>query len=121
MSVENNIDESVCYSNFSITDRAANQIMKVLEENQVFKITVEPGGCNGFEYKFTIENYSEDFKEFHSFYRDKRLVLVIDKASIDLMKGATLDYEKELMYEKFAIKNPNSKASCSCGNSFVVF
>jgi iron-sulfur cluster insertion protein len=106
-------------NNFLVTEDAIKHIQTILKENQVFRISVEPGGCNGFEYKFSIENYDKDYAKFYNFCHKDIPIVIIDNISLSLMKNSVLDYEKELMYEKFVIKNPNSKSNCSCGSSFA--
>ena len=44
--------------------------------------------------------------------------VVIDPASFQMLKGATLDYKDGLQGAGFAISNPNAERSCGCGQSF---
>ena len=46
--------------------------------------------------------------------------VVIDPVSLEMMKGAELDFVDDLMGQSFRIKNPNAVASCGCGVSFSV-
>jgi iron-sulfur cluster assembly 2 len=46
---------------------------------------------------------------------------VVDSASFDLVKGATLDYKEELIKSAFVVSNnPQSESACGCGSSFAV-
>ena len=36
------------------------------------------------------------------------------------LNGAKIDYVEDLIGASFAIKNPQAKSSCGCGNSFAV-
>ena len=45
--------------------------------------------------------------------------VVVDDASLELLAGATVDFEDEMMKSAFVIAaNPQSEASCGCGTSF---
>ena len=101
----------------SITTAASRKIQEILKPEEVFRIKIEPGGCNGFEYYFTTEKYLENSEDYTIQNNDK-IFLIVDNTSISLLTGSILDYETELIGEKFSIKNPNSKSSCSCGASF---
>ena len=46
--------------------------------------------------------------------------VVIDPVSLEIMKGAKVDFVDDLMGQSFQIKNPNATASCGCGVSFSV-
>ena len=54
------------------------------------------------------------------FERDGEKV-VVDNDSIDLLRGATVDFTQELIRASFAIiNNPNSESACGCGSSFAL-
>ena len=47
--------------------------------------------------------------------------MVVDKGSYELIKGATIDYQQEMIKSSFAIiNNPQSEKACGCGSSFAV-
>lgn len=57
---------------------------------------------------------------FRTFNKDGVSVLV-DNTSFDLIKGATVDFEQELIRSAFTIvNNPQSESACGCGSSFAV-
>lgn len=49
-----------------------------------------------------------------------QVTVVIDKISMQYLRGATVDYKNDLDGERFIINNPNAKTSCGCGSSFAV-
>ena len=97
------------------TDRAKNQIEKITksEEKKYFRISVQGGGCSGFKYNFSFEDKIE--KDDILFNK-----VVIDKQSLDIIAGSTVDFKKEMIGESFSINNPKASASCGCGLSFSV-
>ena len=97
------------------TDSAKNQIEKITksDEKKYFRISVEGGGCSGFKYNFSFDNKIE--KDDILFNK-----AIIDKQSLDIIAGSTIDFKKEMIGESFSIKNPKASASCGCGLSFSV-
>ena len=97
------------------TNSAKNQIEKITksEEKKYFRISVQGGGCSGFKYNFSFD----DKIEKDDFLFDKA---VIDKQSLDIIAGSTVDFKKEMIGESFSINNPKASASCGCGLSFSV-
>ena len=97
------------------TDSAKNQIEKITksDEKKYFRISVEGGGCSGFKYNFSFDNKIE--KDDILFNK-----AIIDKQSLDIIAGSTIDFKKEMIGESFSINNPKASASCGCGVSFSV-
>ena len=71
------------------TDRAIKQIKKVTksEAKKYFRIAVQGGGCSGFKYNFTFDNKLE--KNDILFNQ-----VVIDKISLGIISGSTVDFKK---------------------------
>ena len=46
--------------------------------------------------------------------------VLIDKASLEIISGSTIDFKVEMIGESFVINNPKATASCGCGLSFSV-
>ena len=97
------------------TTRAKNEIEKITksEAKKYFRISVKGGGCSGFKYNFSFEDKLE---------KDDILFdqTVIDKSSLEIIAGSTIDFKKEMIGESFVIDNPKASASCGCGLSFSV-
>ncbi|AAZ68406.1 HesB/IscA family protein [Ehrlichia canis] len=47
-------------------------------------------------------------------------LLLIDKASNDLLKHSTIDYVEDINGSRFIVNNPIAKSKCGCGNSFSI-
>ena len=46
--------------------------------------------------------------------------VVIDEVSLELLKGAEIDFVEDLLGSYFKVANPNATTSCGCGSSFSV-
>jgi iron-sulfur cluster insertion protein len=104
-----------------LTESAAKRVAEILrmEENRgmMLRVSVSGGGCSGFQYGFTFDDNKGETDLVIE--RDGATVL-IDDVSLDLLKGAQIDYVEDMIGASFAIKNPQAKSSCGCGNSFSV-
>ncbi|WP_411818700.1 iron-sulfur cluster insertion protein ErpA [Hyphococcus sp. DH-69] len=102
----------------TVSDRAAKRIAAILSkepEGAMLRVSVEGGGCSGFQYKFDIVNDRED--DDLALDADGYAVL-IDSVSVDYLSGSVIDFSDELIGAAFKIENPNATASCGCGTSF---
>lgn len=104
----------------TITERAARQIGQILKsegDGAKLRISVEGGGCSGFQYKFDVErDQAEDDLVIE---RDSAVVLV-DPASAPFLAGSEVDFVDDLIGASFRVNNPNATASCGCGTSFSI-
>jgi iron-sulfur cluster insertion protein len=73
------------------------------------------GGCSGFQYKFDLDESTND--DDHVFETDGTK-LVIDDVSLGLLGGAVVDFKTDLGGSFFQVENPNASANCGCGASF---
>ena len=88
-----------------------NQLISKKPTGTFFRIAVKGGGCSGFKYDFSFDSNLEknDLKQEN---------IVIDKSSLELLKGSQVDFSQELIGDSFKISNPKTKSSCGCGISF---
>jgi iron-sulfur cluster assembly accessory protein len=101
-----------------VSESAIKKIATILgseKEPSVMRVSVEGGGCSGFQYKFDIQRSPET--EDTVIARDGATV-VIDPVSLQYLAGSRIDYADELIGAAFKIDNPNATASCGCGTSF---
>ncbi len=107
---------------FLISESAAKQIKHLLEKNNQpdntrMRVTVDGGGCSGFQYSFNFDNkLNPDDVVFNK----NDIEVVTDTISLGFLDNAELTYINELGASAFKIINPNAIASCGCGNSFSV-
>ena len=100
-----------------LTSGCISQILKICSPSQMLRISVDAGGCNGFQYLYSIDN---KIMEDDIVIEDNLAKIVIDKLSIDFIKDATVDYKDEIMRSGFVIDNPNIDSSCGCKISFSI-
>ena len=102
-----------------VTENAQEYIKKILssEKSNFFRITVLGGGCAGFQYKF---DFTKKANEDDIIYEYKNAKVLIDKTSIEFIKGSKIDYVNELIGSSFKISNPQASSSCGCGTSFSI-
>ena len=87
--------------------------------NLRLRISVEGGGCSGFQYVFTMD--SDPLQEDDLVFKRDGEEVLVDDTSFELIRGATVDYEQEMIRSAFAIvNNPNSESACGCGSSFAL-
>ena len=106
-------------NSIEITNNAQDYIATILTADKVkfFRITVLGGGCAGFQYKFDFEN-SQNKDDI--VFKTKKIEMLIDNTSLDLIKGSKIDYVHELIGSSFKITNPQASSSCGCGTSFSI-
>ena len=88
-----------------------NQLIAKKPSGTFFRIAVKGGGCSGFKYDFSFDNKIDENDSRHE-------NIVVDKSSLDMLKGSQVDFSEELIGNSFKISNPKTKSSCGCGISF---
>ena len=106
--------------NITVTERAARKIGEILRREPpgtMLRVSVEGGGCSGFQYKFDIERAraADDLV----IQREDATVL-IDQISVGYLAGSEIDFVDDLIGASFRINNPQATASCGCGTSFSI-
>ena len=88
-----------------------NQLIAKKSSGTFFRIAVKGGGCSGFKYDFSFDKEIDENDLKHE-------NIVIDKSSLEMLKGSQVDFARELIGSSFKISNPKTKSSCGCGVSF---
>lgn len=83
----------------------------------ILRLSVEGGGCSGFQYKFGLADSAED--DDLVVERDG-VTLVVDSVSLDLVAGSVVDYVESLGGSAFRVENPMAASGCGCGSSFAI-
>lgn len=110
-------------SELKISDNCVRRLQHIFKDkSEKLRVFVEGGGCSGFQYKFTIESNSNNTnKEQDQIFERDGVQVIVDKDSLELLKGSIIDYQEELIRSSFRIvNNPNAEQGCSCGTSFSI-
>lgn len=104
-----------------LTEKAAQQVQKFKEENQMsegifLRIGVTGGGCSGLNYSLAFDDQFDDAKD--SRYEQYGVSVVVDKKSALYLDGTTVDWYHSLEKQGFTFSNPNAVKTCGCGSSF---
>jgi iron-sulfur cluster assembly accessory protein len=81
----------------------------------MLRVSVEGGGCSGFQYKFDMERAqaADDLV-----IKQDGAVVLIDQVSLGYLAGSEIDFVDDLIGASFKINNPQATSSCGCGTSF---
>ena len=104
----------------TLTPAAAARVAWIAERQgkpAILRLSVEGGGCSGFQYKFGLAGAPEDGD---TIAEADGVKLVVDDVSLDLVRGAAVDFVDTLGGAHFAVTNPNAASGCGCGTSFSV-
>jgi iron-sulfur cluster assembly accessory protein len=83
----------------------------------ILRLSVEGGGCSGFQYKFDLTASAEADDVISE---TDGVKLVVDPVSLDLVAGSTVDFVESLGGAAFKVDNPQAAAGCGCGSSFGI-
>ncbi|RIV28719.1 iron-sulfur cluster assembly accessory protein [Alicyclobacillaceae bacterium I2511] len=101
-----------------LTNNAVHKIQELLESasesENALRIFIKPGGCSGFSYGLALDA----LKSQDHVFKIQGISVVVDSASLDLVKGSEVDYVQNFTGEGFQIWNPNAISTCGCGSSF---
>ena len=83
----------------------------------ILRLSVEGGGCSGFQYKFDLADAAE---ADDSVSETAGVKLVVDPVSLELLEGSTVDFVESLGGAAFKVENPQAASGCGCGSSFGI-
>ncbi|MDG6079434.1 iron-sulfur cluster insertion protein ErpA [Erythrobacter litoralis] len=104
----------------TLTPAAAQRVAAIASKQgkpAMLRLSVEGGGCSGFQYKFGLAEAQEDDDRTSE---TDGVTLVVDTVSLDLVAGSQVDYVESLGGAAFRVENPNAAAGCGCGSSFGI-
>ena len=104
----------------TVTERAARKIGEILgrePSGTMLGVSVQGGGCSGFQYKFDTERAKADDDVV---IERAGATVLIDPVSLDYMAGSEIDFVDDLIGSSFKVHNPKATASCGCGTSFAL-
>ena len=104
----------------TLTPAAAKRVAWIAEKQTkpaILRLSVEGGGCSGFQYKFDLAEAAESDDMVSE---TDGVRLVVDPVSLDLVAGSKVDFVESLGGAAFRVENPNAAAGCGCGSSFGI-
>lgn len=105
----------------TLTPAAARRVAAIAERQgraePALRLSVEGGGCSGFQYRFAL---AERIEADDVVTQTDGVRLVVDPDSLPLVAGAEVDFVESLGGAAFQVRNPNAAAGCGCGSSFAV-
>lgn len=104
----------------TLTPAAAKRVALIAEKQTkpaILRLSVEGGGCSGFQYKFDLAEAPDGDD---SVSETDGVKLVVDPVSLDLVGGSVVDFVESLGGAAFRVENPNAAAGCGCGSSFGI-
>lgn len=107
-------------SEIALTPAAAARVAAIATKQgkpAILRLSVEGGGCSGFQYKFGLADAAE---AGDASVETDGVTLVVDDVSLDLVRGASVDYVESLGGAAFKVSNPIAASGCGCGTSFSV-
>jgi iron-sulfur cluster assembly protein len=104
----------------TITDQAAKKIALNLAKRgsgMGIRIGVRTTGCSGLAY---VLEYVDALQPGDVAMANNYTNVVVDKKSLPIIDGITVDYVRQGLNEGFEFINKNEKDRCGCGESFRI-
>lgn len=103
------------------SDAASIKVKALIEEEKnpglKLRVTVDGGGCSGFQYGFAFDEVVNDDD---TVIEKNGATMLVDVSSMQYLNGSEVDYLEGLEGARFVVNNPNAKSTCGCGSSFSV-
>jgi iron-sulfur cluster assembly accessory protein len=103
-----------------LTPSAATRVAAIAAKQgkpAVLRLSVEGGGCSGFQYRFGLADAPDDGDTIAI---QDGVSLIVDEMSLDLVRGSAVDFVESLGGSAFQVTNPNAASGCGCGSSFAI-
>lgn len=112
------LSSKLAENELKVTDNCVKRLQAICDPNEFLRLSVESGGCSGFQYKFELDT---TVANDDCVFEKEGVRIVVDTTSLDYVKGSTVDYEQQLIRAAFKlIGNPKAQDGCSCGASFSI-
>lgn len=107
-------------SEVELTPSAAARVATIASKQgkpAILRLSVDGGGCAGFQYKFGL---AEAVEGDDVVTEQDGVRLVVDTVSLDLVRGSAVDFVENMGGASFRVTNPNAASGCGCGTSFSI-
>ena len=103
-----------------VTDAASKKIKQNLDrrgQGVGIRVGVRTTGCSGLAY---VLEYVDTSGPDDVAMADNYTTVIVDKKSLPIIDGITIDYVRQGLNEGFEFVNPNERDRCGCGESFRI-
>ena len=107
-------------SDVELTPSAAARVAAIASKQgkpAILRLSVDGGGCAGFQYKFGL---ADGIESDDVIAEQDGVRLVVDSVSLDLVRGSAVDFVENMGGASFRVTNPNAASGCGCGTSFSI-
>ena len=114
------MSETTDIADIALSPAAAARVARIAEKQgkpAILRLSVEGGGCAGFQYKFDLAGGVE---QGDCVVETDGVRLVVDDVSLDLVRGSVVDFVESLGGAAFQVRNPQAASGCGCGTSFSI-
>ena len=104
----------------TVTNTASKKIKANLEQRGGgigIRVGVRTTGCSGLAY---VLEYVDALQPGDVAMANNYTNVIVDKKSLPIIDGITIDYVRQGLNEGFEFINPNEKDRCGCGESFRI-
>ncbi|CCE65346.1 hypothetical protein TPHA_0K02150 [Tetrapisispora phaffii CBS 4417] len=103
----------------TLSPKAISHLKKLLDqpEPKLIRIGTRNRGCSGLTYDLQYITQPEKFDEI---VEQDGVKVIIDSKALFSVVGSEMDWIDDTLSSRFVFKNPNSKGTCGCGESFMV-
>ncbi|MAH43983.1 iron-sulfur cluster assembly accessory protein [archaeon] len=95
-------------------------VEETLSEHGGLRLKVEGGGCSGFQYVLSFDEWNDNDMVFWTEEQGEKFPVIVDKRSFLYVAGSQVNYTDGLMGSGFTVENPKANSTCGCGESFSV-
>ena len=114
------MSETTDIADIALSPAAAARVARIAEKQgkpAILRLSVEGGGCAGFQYKFEL---ADGAGEGDCVVETDGVRLAVDDVSLDLVRGSIVDFVESLGGAAFQVRNPQAASGCGCGTSFSI-
>lgn len=103
----------------SLSPSAVEHLRALLDQPnpKLIRIGVRNRGCSGSTYNL---EYVDKPGKFDELIEQDDVKVLIDSKALFSIVGSEMDWLDDKLSSRFVFKNPNSKGTCGCGESFMV-
>jgi iron-sulfur cluster assembly accessory protein len=81
-------------------------------------LKLKESGCTG--YMYVLDMVDSEPADITPQILDDGVLLYLDKPSLTMMRGTTIDYVRNGLNSELQFNNPNAQEYCGCGESFSI-